>query len=118
VLVKEILPAPGFVAYSDRIVRDDFDGRKGFGIEGGIKDASHIRRLTSKHNSPMPTIDIAHQHLITARALHASRQERGMATYDVLDWSSVAAASRIAAGLDAFDSKKHANPVEEDDIYA
>lgn len=67
---------------------------------------SHIRRLTGDHNCPMPVIDIAHQHLLTARSVHLGRQLRGDDTFDVLDWSAIIAGSRLAAGLDAFDSSK------------
>lgn len=67
---------------------------------------SHIRRLTSEHNSPMPVIDIAHQHLITARALQTSLKQEGKAVFDPLDWSAIVAASRVAAGLDGLDKKK------------
>lgn len=115
-LVKEILPAPGIVAYSEKILHDNFDGAKGFNLDGGIKDASHIRQLTSKHNSPMPIIDIAHQHLITARALHSVQSQEGKAAHDVLDWSAVVAASRVAAGLDGFDSSKHTSSVVVEEV--
>jgi len=54
----------------------------------------------------MPIIDIAHQHLITARALHASRKLGGGAEFDDLDWSAIIAASRVAAGLEGFNSGK------------
>lgn len=41
------------------MANDRFDGTHGFSLEGGIKDASYIRRLTAHHNSPMPVIDVA-----------------------------------------------------------
>jgi hypothetical protein len=69
----------------------------------------HIRRLTAVHNAPMPTIDIAHQHLITARAIHANQVQAGKEAVDVLDWSGIVAGTRVAAGLDAFESKVTAN---------
>jgi hypothetical protein len=65
---------------------------------------SHIRRLTTVHNSPMPSIDIAHQHLITARAIHTNKVQAGKETVDVLDWSGIVAGTRVAAGLDPFES--------------
>ncbi|KAI3622253.1 hypothetical protein WG66_015845 [Moniliophthora roreri] len=111
-LVKEILPAPGLMAYADRMATDNFDGTIGFAINGGIKDASHIRRLTAEVNAPMPAIDIAHQHLITARALHTAQKNEGKPTVETLDWSGIVAGSRVAAGLDGFDSKKHQNVVK------
>lgn len=52
----------------------------------------------------MPMVDIAHQRLLTARALHAAQGDNSK--FPVLDWSAVAAGSRIAAGLDPFDSTK------------
>ncbi|KAL0581075.1 hypothetical protein V5O48_000969 [Marasmius crinis-equi] len=106
-LVKEILPAPGTVRYAERIAKDDFDGTVGFAVDGGIKDASHIRRLTAELNAPMPLIDIAHQHLITARAINTVNKQESKPCFDTLDWSSLVAGSRVAAGLDPFDSKKH-----------
>ncbi|KAJ7726389.1 NAD-P-binding protein [Mycena metata] len=112
-LVKDIFPAPGIIRYSERMSNDQFDGTTGFSIDGGIKDASHIRRLTAVHNSPMPSIDIAHQHLITARAIHNSKVQAGKQTVDVLDWSGIVAGTRVAAGLDAFEST-HASVVQED----
>lgn len=109
------------------MLHDKFDGSKGFAIDGGIKDAtyaiiiprdifdgcsplvcsySHIRKLTAEHNSPMPVVDTAHQHLLTARALHAQAERAGNATFPILDWSALVAGTRAAAGLDALDSNK------------
>ncbi|KAG5636592.1 hypothetical protein H0H81_007532, partial [Sphagnurus paluster] len=105
-LVQEILPAPSIVAYSDKIAHDKFDGSVGFAIDGGIKDASHIRRLTAEVNSPMPAIDVAHQHLLTARAIHQSKKQAGKVKFETLDWSGIVAGTRVAAGLDGLDSKK------------
>ncbi|KAJ7665665.1 NAD-P-binding protein [Mycena rosella] len=114
-LVKDIFPAPGLIRYSDRMSHDQFDGSTGFAIDGGIKDASHIRRLTAVHNSPMPTIDIAHQHLITARAIHTSKVQAGKEAVEVLDWSGIVAGTRVAAGLEPFDSHKNLGvQVQED----
>ncbi|KAG9222414.1 hypothetical protein CCMSSC00406_0002749 [Pleurotus cornucopiae] len=104
------------VAYADKIAHDKFDGSAGFAIDGGIKDASHIRRLTAEHNSPMPVIDVAHQHLITARAIHATQAAQGKENFKTLDWSGLVAGPRVAAGLDAFDSQKHANVVRPEKI--
>ncbi|KAG6845375.1 hypothetical protein H0H87_010484 [Tephrocybe sp. NHM501043] len=113
-LVQDILPAPGTIAYSDKIAHDKFDGSVGFAIDGGIKDASHIRRLTAEFNSPMPAIDVAHQHLLTARAIHQSKKQEGKAEFETLDWSGIVAGTRVAAGLDGLDSKKHDSIVRED----
>jgi hypothetical protein len=72
----------------------------------------------------MPAIDVAHQHLLTARSLHQAQLNAGTARYseytrgrlgsanltdhllDTLDWSSIVMGSRVAAGLDAVDSQK------------
>lgn len=54
----------------------------------------------------MPIIDIVHQQMITAKALHNANKQANVPTHDVLDMTAIIAASRIAAGLDAFDSKK------------
>ncbi|KAG6868487.1 hypothetical protein C0993_002025 [Termitomyces sp. T159_Od127] len=86
----------------------------GFSIDGGIKDASHIRRLTAELNSPMPAIDVAHQHLLTARAIHQGMKQEGKAVYETLDWSGIVAGTRVAAGLDGLDSNKHDSVVRED----
>ncbi|KAG6842439.1 hypothetical protein C0991_007569 [Blastosporella zonata] len=94
------------IAYSDKIAHDKFDGSVGFAIDGGIKDASHIRRLTAEFNSPMPAIDVAHQHLLTARAIHQSKKQQGKTEFETLDWSGIVAGTRVAAGLDGLDSKK------------
>jgi hypothetical protein len=67
---------------------------------------SHIRRLTGELNSPMPVIDTAHQHMLTARAIHLSQTNLGKSRYKVLDTGALIAASRIAAGLDGLDSRK------------
>jgi hypothetical protein len=65
-----------------------------------------MRRLTAEHNSPMPVIDIAHQHLLTARALHDANKLGAAEQFEVLDWSAIIAASRVAAGLEGFSSGK------------
>lgn len=70
---------------------------------------SHVRRLTAQYGAPMPTIDIAHQRLITARAIHTAQKEEGTETVDILDWTSLIAGSRVAAGLDPFHSRKVSN---------
>jgi hypothetical protein len=88
------------------MLHNKFDGTVGFAIDGGVKDATHIRRLTAEHNSPMPSIDTAHHSLLTARALHASQARTGTTSFPVLDWSALIAGTRVAAGLDAFDGGK------------
>ncbi|KAF7372774.1 NAD(P)-binding protein [Mycena sanguinolenta] len=54
----------------------------------------------------MPCTDIAHQHLITARAIHRSKVQSGKETANVLDWSSLVTAARAAAGVDVFASAR------------
>ena len=93
-----------WLSYGDKMLENKFDGSVGFSIDGGVKDATHIRRLSSEHNSPMPAIDNAHHHLLTARALHAAQERTGSTRFPVLDWSALIAGTRVAAGLDAFDS--------------
>ncbi|KAI0348223.1 NAD(P)-binding protein [Trametopsis cervina] len=114
-LVKDVLPAPILDNYANKMVHDLFDGSVGFAIDGGIKDSTHIRKLAADTNSPMPALDSAHQHLLTARALHDARRARGEKVYDTLDWSSIVAGTRVASGLDGFDSSQHQNitPVPE-----
>lgn len=58
----------------------------------------------------MPVIDVAHQHLITARAIHANQAAQGKENFKTLDWSGLVAGPRVAAGLDAFDSQKVSAP--------
>jgi hypothetical protein len=60
----------------------------------------------------MPSIDIAHQHLITARAIHTGHVEAGRDAVEVLDWSGIVAGTRVAAGLDAFESKVRLSAVQ------
>lgn len=54
----------------------------------------------------MPAIDIAHQHLLTARAIHAGQKVQGKERFETLDWSAIVAGCRVGAGLDGFDSAK------------
>jgi hypothetical protein len=54
----------------------------------------------------MPAIDVAHQHLLTARALHEQRKKEGQAEFQRLDWSGLIAGTRTAAGLSGFDRSK------------
>ncbi|KAG6335090.1 hypothetical protein ID866_3999 [Astraeus odoratus] len=106
-VVKEIMPAPSLILYGDKMVNDRFDGSLGFGIDGGIKDSLHIRRLSTEIGCPMPTIDIAHQRLITARGIHEKEKLLGSSKWEVLDWSALIAGSRVAAGLEPFDCNAH-----------
>jgi hypothetical protein len=73
----------------------------------------HVRRLANEHNSPMPALDTAYQHLLTARALHSTQVLGGKQKFGILDCSAIVAATRVAAGLDGFDSGKHAKVIKE-----
>jgi hypothetical protein len=62
----------------------------------------------------MPVIDTAHQHLLTARALHSAQTLKGTQQFDTLDWSALIAGPRVAAGLDGLDSQKHSKVVKDE----
>jgi len=111
--IKEMIPAPMWIAYGDKMLHNKFDGTAGFSIDGGIKDSTHIRRLATEHNSPMPVIDSAHAHLLTARALHEAQACTGTTSFPVLDWSALIAGTRAAAGLVPFDGAMQSGPVPE-----
>ncbi|KAJ3569730.1 hypothetical protein NP233_g4855 [Leucocoprinus birnbaumii] len=113
-IVGDFFPAPSLIGYADKILHEKFDGDAGFNIDGGIKDAAHIRQLTEQLNSPMPVIDVAHQHLLTARALHEQRKQDGDAKFQRLDWSGLVAGTRAAAGLSGFDRSKDTSVFKED----
>ncbi|TDL28960.1 NAD-P-binding protein [Rickenella mellea] len=112
--IRDMFPAVPLVNYATKIANNQFDGTKGFAIDGGIKDASHIRRLTNEHNTPMPMIDIAHQHLLTARAIYEAQKIEGQETYEVLDWCALVAGSRVAGGLDGLGSGTKTKVVRDD----
>lgn len=61
----------------------------------------------------MPVIDTAFQHLLTARALHAGQVAENVQQFDTLDWSAIVAGTRVAAGLDGFDSEKYTKVQKE-----
>ncbi|CAO1634943.1 unnamed protein product [Parajaminaea phylloscopi] len=93
--IEEFFPAPSAIGYGKKILTQNFKSSEGFTLSGGIKDASHIRRLGAAADCPLPIIDIAAQHLISARANAPHGEEE-------LDWSSLVAGQRIAAGLPPF----------------
>ncbi|TFK26779.1 NAD(P)-binding protein [Coprinopsis marcescibilis] len=111
-LVKDFFPVPSMMAYADRMAHEKFDGSTGFSIDGGIKDAQHIRRLTTMYNCPMPTIDVAHQNLLTARAHFLRQKNEGKAKVDTLDWSAIITGTRASAGLGPLDRSEDAALVE------
>jgi len=64
----------------------------------------------------MPVVDMAHRSMLTANAIHQKQVAQGEAEYEILDWSALAAGSRVAAGLPGLDSgKSQANPVKDED---
>ncbi|PWN50511.1 6-phosphogluconate dehydrogenase C-terminal domain-like protein [Violaceomyces palustris] len=91
--LEEFYPAPSALGYGKKIMTNNFQGENGFTLEGGIKDASHIRRLGDSVDCPLPIIDLARQHMISARAHGGSH----------LDWSSLSAGFRITAGVPPFE---------------
>ncbi|KAF7972552.1 hypothetical protein HWV62_17762 [Athelia sp. TMB] len=97
-LVQELLPCPPMVNYSARISNAYFDTSKGFPIDGGIKDATHVHNLATEYGAPMPLTDIALGHMVTARSVHAKAE----AGTPPVDWSALVAGVRVAAGLDGF----------------
>ncbi|OAX40889.1 NAD(P)-binding protein [Rhizopogon vinicolor AM-OR11-026] len=113
-LIKEVMPSPGFIFYGNKMVNDLFDGSAGFAIDGGIKDANHARRLSAELNCPMPAVDNAFRSLIGARAMYQAQALAGTQQWDVLDWSALIASSRVAAGLNPFDSAQGTRVVRED----
>ncbi|BGP46971.1 hypothetical protein JCM10450v2_002823 [Rhodotorula kratochvilovae] len=94
--VKEFLPAPSFVGYGAKILENKFDGESGFTVRGGLKDVTHVRNLAQSVGATLPALDAAHRHLVTALA-------NGGAD---LDWSSLVAGPRLAAGLQPFTGRK------------
>ncbi|GBE77262.1 hypothetical protein SCP_0101350 [Sparassis crispa] len=111
--VKDMFPAPSWINYGNRMMNDDFDGSTGFAVDGGLKDAVHITRLATELNSPMPAVDAARRHLLTARAQQSAQALRGESTFELLDWSSLIAGPRVGAGLEPFDSGKNTKVVKE-----
>ncbi|KAG1766407.1 NAD(P)-binding protein [Suillus occidentalis] len=105
-LITDIMPAPGLVAYGNKMINDSFDGSVGFAMDGGIKDSSHVLRLSAELNCPMPAVSNAHRSMITTRAIHQAQVVAGTQQWDIIDESALIASSRVAAGLNPFDSKK------------
>jgi len=94
--VEKFMPAPSMIGYSKKILNDKFDSAIGFPLTGGMKDVSHIRALAAQHGATMPTMDQAFRNMTTAKAVG----------HDQLDWSSLAAGPRLAAGLEPFGKSK------------
>ncbi|BEJ01367.1 hypothetical protein CcaverHIS631_0600490 [Cutaneotrichosporon cavernicola] len=94
-LIREQHGSASLIRYAERIRNNKFDATGGFTVAGGLADAKHIRQLADAHNVPMPAIDVAQQHLTTARAI-------GRADYD---WTALVAGERIASGQPPFAGK-------------
>ena len=91
-----------WLSYGDKMLHNKFDGSHGFNIDGAVNDASNMRKLSLEHNTPWPAIENASHHMLTARALHTAQERTGTTSFPVLDWSSLIAGTRVAAGLDPF----------------
>ncbi|KAL1410309.1 hypothetical protein Q8F55_004315 [Vanrija albida] len=102
-LIREQHSSPALVRYSERITQNKFDAEGGFNLHGGLTDSKHIRQLADTYNVPMPTMDVAHQHMITARAQGGEH----------MDWTALVAGQRIAAGLQPFAGKTRLEKWEE-----
>lgn len=104
-LIQDFFPAPSFIGYGKKIITDNFVADGGFTLAGGLKDATHIRTLAASVDTPMPIVDVAHQHLVSARAAAHGTD---------LDWSSLVGGQRIASGLAPFKRDTSAIPTEEE----
>ncbi|GAA6059818.1 hypothetical protein JCM10212_003730 [Sporobolomyces blumeae] len=94
--IKEFMPAPSFINYGKKILENNFEGETGFSVTGGLKDAQHIKQLATASGATVPALDVAHRHLVTSIANGGSD----------LDWSSLVAGPRLAAGLSPFTGRK------------
>lgn len=62
----------------------------------------YIRQLAESHNVPMPVMDVAQQHMLSARA-HGG---------DIMDWTALVGGQRISAGLQPFAGKVGCKSIE------
>lgn len=95
--LEEFYPAPSALGYGKKILDSNFTGENGFTLSGGIKDASHIIKLGESVDCPLPIIDLARQHMVSARAIGGTGD---------LDWSSLSAGFRVTAGVEPFGRKE------------
>ncbi|KAK6906995.1 hypothetical protein L486_04282 [Kwoniella mangroviensis CBS 10435] len=102
-LIKDQHKSPALIRYADRITKNKFNSEGGFNLGGGITDARNIRQLAESHNVPMPTMDVAQQHMLSARA-HGG---------DTMDWTALVGGQRIAAGLKPFAGRVRLEKYEE-----
>lgn len=94
--IKEFLPAPSMLGYGAKIMNNEFDASTGFTTTGGLKDATHVRRLAHSVGVPMPSLDAAQRGLVASMANGGAN----------LDWSSLVAGTRLSAGLNPFTGRK------------
>ncbi|KAN0064797.1 hypothetical protein ACQY0O_001854 [Thecaphora frezii] len=94
--LEEFYPAPSALGYGKKILTNNFHGENGFTLNGGIKDASHIIKLGESVDCPLPIIDLARQHMLSARAIGGEN----------LDWSSLSGGFRVTAGVPPFERKE------------
>lgn len=94
--LEEFYPAPSALGYGKKILESNFKGENGFTLNGGIKDASHIIKLGESVDCPLPIIELARQHMVSARAIGGAN----------LDWSSLSAGFRVTAGVEPFEKKE------------
>ena len=105
-LITDLFPTPITLNYANKMTNDLFDGSVGFAIDGGLKDAGHVRRLAESVNARVPTVDEAHRNMLTARACQEEMRIEGKDVWKTLDWSAMIAGPRVAAGLDGLNSGK------------
>ncbi|KAG1908364.1 NAD(P)-binding protein [Suillus fuscotomentosus] len=116
-LITEIMPAPAIISYGKKMINDSFDGSVGFSMDGGIKDSSLVYRrsdLGSLLDTHSFIVSNAHRSMITTRAIHQAQVVSGTQQWDIVDESALIASSRVAAGLDPFNSKKGTTVVREE----
>jgi 3-hydroxyisobutyrate dehydrogenase-like beta-hydroxyacid dehydrogenase len=112
--IDEVFPLQIVHGYGSRMAADAFDARQGFTVQLGLKvrwagaargaaaepppwlrprapvqDVNLMRRLGEASDTPLPLADIAHQHLLAARAAGLGDK----------DWASLAVSVRQSAGL-------------------
>ncbi|GAB4824166.1 hypothetical protein N2152v2_011212 [Parachlorella kessleri] len=88
-------PIPG--GYANRMAAGDFNAETGFKVELALKDAGHMRQLARDVACPLPIVDVAYNHLLTAKAKFGGD----------LDWGALALSVRDAAGLEPNIKQKH-----------
>ncbi len=70
-MAARVLPRSVGVGVRKKILDSNFQGENGFTLNGGFKDASHIIRLGESVDCPLPIIELARQHMVSARAIGA-----------------------------------------------